>query len=36
MDIHTFLGLDYRVDSLITLYFLSHKSIYQKSDQSDD
>ena len=27
--------LDYRVASLIILYFLSQESVYQKSDQSD-
>ena len=36
MDILTFLGLDYRVASLMILFLLSKESIYKKSDQSDD
>ena len=36
MDILTFVWLDYRVASLITLYFVVPESIYKKSDQSDD
>ena len=36
MDILTFLGLDYRVASLITLYFVDPESTYQKSDQTDN
>ena len=35
MDILTFLGLDYRVASLIILYFVVPGSVYQKSEQSD-
>ena len=35
MDILTFLGLDYRVASLIKLYFVVPGIIYQKSDQTD-
>ena len=36
MDILTFLGLDYRESSLITLYFVVIGIIFQKSDQSDN
>ena len=36
MDILTFLGLDYRVASLITLYFVVPGINIPKSDQSDD
>ena len=35
-DILTFLGLDYRDASLITLYFLSYEAVLKKSDQSDN
>ena len=36
MDILTFLGLEYRVASLITLNFFVPGINIQKSDQSDD
>ena len=36
MDVLTFLGLNYRVASLITLYFVVTGINIQKSDQSDD
>ena len=35
-DIFTFLVLDYRDASLITLYFVIQGIVFQKSDQSDN